>query len=201
MSKQDPVRQQAQILAELQAAGYEDLESVYQLQELDRKYESAVPILVSWLPRVVDYSLKDSIMRDLAVPFAKQALKPLIDAFVNMDTSQDPTGWRLWWVAGNAIEVIWDDQYFDELREICLNRDYGRGREMVIRGMAKSKHPEAGPTLIKLLDDPAVPVPAIIALRRVRPHGARHKLEEMRPTQERWIQKEIDKTLAKLPAD
>lgn len=185
------------ITAELRSLGF-DVDSVYELRNNHTDYQQAVRVLARWLPTVRAAGLKESMLRSLAVKFAKPALKAIIDDFPNAP-ADDPTGWQVQWAAGNAIEVNWDDRYFEDLRAISLHRGYGRGREMVVRGMGKSKHPEAAATLIGLLDDEDVLVPAILALRKVRSGDAREPLLRIRGSQERWVQQEIDRTLAKLP--
>lgn len=191
---------QPAIVDELREAGF-DVDSVYALRERYDDYREAVPILVKWLPKVREFGLKETLLRNLAVKFAKPALEPVIDAFENMDTSVDPTGFQLRWAAGNTIEVLWDDRSFDRLLQIATDPSYGRGREMVVLGMGKSKRPEAVPTLIELLDDPEVRVPAVNALRKLKPPEARQPLERLRSAvEEKWIRKDIDKALAKIPS-
>lgn len=191
---------QPAIVDELREAGF-DVDSVYALRERYDDYREAVPILVKWLPKVRELGLKETLLRNLAVKFAKPALEPVIDAFENMDTSVDPTGFQLRWAAGNTIEVLWDDRSFDRLLQIATDPSYGRGREMVVLGMGKSKRPEAVPTLIELLDDPEVRVPAVNALRKLKPPEARQPLERLRSAvEEKWIRKDIDKALAKIPS-
>jgi HEAT repeat protein len=191
---------QPAIVDELREAGF-DVDSVYALRERYDDYREAVPILVKWLPKVREFGLKETLLRNLAVKFAKPALEPVIDAFESMDTSVDPTGFQLRWAAGNTIEVLWDDRSFDRLLQIATDPSYGRGREMVVLGMGKSKRPEAVPTLIELLDDPEVRVPAVNALRKLKPPEARQPLERLRSAvEEKWIRKDIDKALAKIPS-
>ncbi|MBC9733389.1 HEAT repeat domain-containing protein [Nocardioides marmotae] len=198
-SHENPQAQAAAILEELRIAGY-DVDSVYSLRERYRDYRDAVPILAGWLPRVRDMDLKEGLLRSLAVRFAQAALPALIEDFTRMDTSVDPTGFQLRWAAGNSIEVLWDDRCFDDLVALATDRAYGRGREMVVRGLGRSKRAEAADVLIGLLDDPDVLVPAVIALRKHPDPRARGPLEKAHAGQERWVQKEIEKTLATLPS-
>jgi hypothetical protein len=192
--------QEASILADLRGAGVE-VPSIHALREHGGAYRRAVPVLTAWLPRVTDFGLHESILRALAVPFAKpDALQPVIDDFTSMDTGNEEADVELRWVAGNALDVLWDDRSFEELRDICADPSYGRARQMVVLGMGKSKHPEAPAVLIRLLGDDGVRLHAVQALRKLRPASARPVLVELRPTQDAFMRREIDKTLAKLGA-
>ena len=193
------------MVAELREVGI-DVDSVYELRERYPRYPEAIPILVDWLPRVTAFGLKESMLRSLAVRYARStALPALLREFVEMDTSEDPTGYELRWAAGNAIETLWDDAHFEELAGLCADALYGRGREMLVRGLGRSQRPEAADLAVRLLDDPDVRVPAIAALRKLAPppeYGVRERLltlrESLRGTPDTWIVKDIDKTLAKL---
>ena len=195
---EDPAAQEGAIVAELREAGF-DVDSAYALRERYSSYRDAVPVLVRWLPRVRDRDLKEMLLRNLATRSARAALPAVIEDFRTMDTSADRTGWQLRWAAGNAIEVLWDDMWFDALVELATDPAYGRGREMVVRGLAKSKRPEAGAVLVSLLDDEDVRVAAVIALRKHPRPDARARLEALREDQEAWVQREVDTTLAKQP--
>jgi hypothetical protein len=194
----DPSRQTAAIRADLHAAGY-DVASLHELRESGTRYKDAVPVLAAWLRRVTDFGLHESLLRALAVPFAKKdALQPVIDDFTHIDTGNSEVDTELRWVAGNALEVLWDDTAFDQLHAICADTGYGRARQMVVIGMGKSQNPAAADTLIRLLDDNDVRLHAVQALRKLRPDAAHEPLTRLRDTQDAYMRKEIDKTLAKL---
>lgn len=197
-SPEDSESQARAITAELREAGF-DVDSPYALRERYSSYAKAVPVLIRWLPLVQDMGLKETLLRNLAVRSAKPALPALIEDFKTMDTSTDPTGWQLRWAAGNAIETAWDDNYFDDLAQLATDPRYGRGREMIVRGLAKSRRPEATDLLLDLLADDEVVVAAVIALRKHPRSDVRASLEARRPGREAWVQREIDKTLAKQP--
>ncbi|WP_370290218.1 HEAT repeat domain-containing protein [Nocardioides sp.] len=190
--------QAAAILDDLRNAGYV-VASLHDLRESGTRYQDAVPVLASWLPRVTDFGLHESLLRALTVPFAKQAaLQPVIDDFTRTYTGSEAIDIELRWVAGNALEVLWQDTAFDQLRDLCVATRWGRARQMVVLGMGKSKHLDAADTLIGLLDDDDVRLHAVQALRKLRPAAAREPLARLRDHHDGVMRKEIDKTLAKL---
>jgi hypothetical protein len=193
----------AAITAELRALGYE-IDSVYELRNRYDRWPDAVPVLAAWLPRVSALGLQESMLRSLTVRQArKHALDAVIAAFVDIEVPEgDRHAAGVRWAAGNALEVLWDDSRFEELRALCVDQSYGPARQMVVRGLARSKRPEAVETAIALLDDDDVRVPAVLALRRMKPpprSGAREALERAKLGQEAWVVEDIDKTLAALP--
>ena len=87
----------------------------------------------------------------LSVPWANpQATGPLIDLFRGVD---ETNGGSLRWVIGNALEGVGDDRYFDELVGLARDRHYGRDRQMIVLGLARSQRPEATDVLVELLND------------------------------------------------
>lgn len=74
----------APLLAELAAAGF-DVQSVSELHQKRFKYDSAVPILLKWLPLMSNVREKESIVRALSIPFAQQAAPLLVEEFRRVD--------------------------------------------------------------------------------------------------------------------
>ena len=175
--------------------GYE-VESLADLRSSGLRYRDAIPILLSGLASADDPRVKGEIVRALSVPWAKAvATRPLLEEFKRV---ADETGMGLRWIIGNALEVVWDDDCFEDLVELARDPSFGRAREMVVLGLRKSKRPEAGDVLIELLDDPVVSGHAVSALRRLKLPQARAGLERMLGDKRAWVRKEAQRALAAL---
>jgi len=79
------------------------------------------------------------------LPAARPAAAPvLIEEFRKV---HDPSGLGLGWVVGNALSVVADDSVFGEIAALAQDRSYGKARQMVVLGLARSKDPRAVPLL------------------------------------------------------
>lgn len=191
-----PVPDEGWILVRLAEVGYE-VGSLAELRTSGGRYVTAVPILLEALAKTEDGRALEEIVRALSVPWARAAATgPLIDTFRRAEYGTDSVRWAV----GNALEVVWDDAYFDELVDLACDRSYGRAREMVVLGLAKSKRPEAGDVLIDLLDDPDVNGHATDALRKLRVPRAREGLERMTTDSRAWVRRSAKDALKKLDA-
>lgn len=103
--------------------------------------------------------------------------------------------WGARWATGSALEIIWDDAYFDELVDLATDVRYGRGREMVVLGFAKSKHPEADQVLLGLLADRDVNGHAVSALRKRKVRLPASVLGGLLRDDRTWVRKEAQKVL------
>jgi len=190
------VRQMDALLEKVRDAGY-DVQSLAELRRSGVKYTKAVPILVESLSAALeDGKRTEEIVRALTVPWARPAAtEPLIRLFRDVD---DPRELGLRWTIGNALEVVWDDRYFDQLADIVKDDSYGRSREMVVLGMARSKRPEAPDILIELLDDADVNGHAVKALTKFKVPRARSGLERMSSDSRSWVRKAAERALRNL---
>jgi len=184
------------LLEKVRDAGY-DVQSLAELRRSGVKYTKAVPILVESLGAALeDGKRTEEIVRALTVPWARPAAtEPLIRLFRDVD---DPRELGLRWTIGNALEVVWDDRYFDQLADIVKDDSYGRSREMVVLGMARSKRPEAPDILIELLDDADVNGHAVKALTKFKVPRARSGLERMSSDSRSWVRKAAERALRNL---
>lgn len=190
-----PAPEEGPILAELAEAGY-DVRSLAELRHSGVRYRKAVPIMTAALSEITDQKTLMELVRALSVPWAKPgATGPLVDLFRRVE---DSTGLGLRWAVGNALDVTWDDARFDDLVGLAREPSYGRAREMVVLGLARSKRPEAGGVLIDLLDDADVDGHAVKALRKLRVPAARAGLERMLDDDRAWVRKEAQRALAAL---
>ncbi len=191
----------APVLPELEQAGYL-VGSIGEPRHAYARYPDAVPVLVRWLPRIVDAAVKEDIVRTLSVPWARQlATRPLIEAFRSLPEADDPTGTSLRWAIGNGLEILADAHVLDELIAIAEERRYGLTRQMVVLGLARPREPRVVEVLVRLLDDDQVAGHAAMALGRLRARAARPRLE--RPATEAsasWIRKAALKAIARIDA-
>jgi HEAT repeat protein len=186
------------LLAELASVGY-PVGSVSELRTSGVRYRDAVPVLVRWLPRADSSSEKEQIVRALSVPWARsEALGPLIQEFRAPPVPGDARQESLRWAIGNALEVLWHDDRFDELVALARDPRFGKAREMVVVGLGRSERPQAGGVLIELLEDPVVNGHAVKALAKLRVPQAREGLERMTGDDRAWVRKEAQRALAKL---
>jgi len=180
------------VLQELRALGYQ-VESIGDLRRPPvYKYPDAVPVLVRWLPRISDPSVKEDIIRTLSVPWARAAVPTLLEEFERV--SDD----ALRWVVGNALEVLADDTLFEDLASIARDRRYGSARAMVVVGFGRLKDPRAIPILIALLEDDDVAVSAMIALGKLKERSARPLVEKFLTHPDSWVRQEAKKALARI---
>ncbi len=183
------------IRSTLQRHGYE-YDTIDALRTSGVRYKQAVPLLVSALGQVRDVNTQEAIVRALSVPWAGPlAIPALLELFRRSDSSSD-----LRWAIGNAIDVVWDDRFFDQFVQLAKDTRYGTARQMIVHGMRSSRRPEAGEILVGLLDDPDVSGHAVIALRRLKYAPARLALETKLNDPRAWVRRAAKGALAALDA-
>ncbi len=183
------------ILRRLREVGY-DVHSLAGLRHSGERYRDAIPILIAALSELSDEKTLTEVVRALTVPWARPAATgPLIELFREVE---DHSGLGLRWVIGNALDVVWSDDYFDDLVNVARDREFGRAREMVVLGFARSKRSEAGGVLLELLDDLDVNGHAVKALRTLKIPSARPGLEGMLDDKRVWVRNEAHRALAAL---
>lgn len=190
-----PAPQEGPIVEKLVEAGY-DVGSLAELRHSGVRYRKAVPIMTAALSEITEQKTLMELVRALSVPWAKpDATGPLVELFRRVE---DSTGLGLRWAVGNALDVTWDDARFDDLVGLARDRSYGRAREMVVLGLARSKRSEAGAVLIELLGDADVNGHAVKALRKLKVPSARAGLERMLDDDRAWVRKETQRALSAL---
>jgi hypothetical protein len=180
------------VLRDLEASGFR-MSSVGELRWQRSRYDTAIPALLRWLPRISDRHVKEDIIRTLSVPWAKPAAGPaLIDEFKKAEDS------GIQWAIANGLEVVADDSLFEELVELVQDKRYGKAREMLAVALGNMKDPRAIGVLMGLLDDEDVIGHAVIGLGRLRAPAARQRLEALTSYPKDWVQEEAKKALAAL---
>lgn len=199
MGSATPVHGEAPILADLAAVGFA-VGSLTDLRRSGIRYREAIPVLLDWLGRTSDPKVKGELVRALSVPWAKlDATSALISEFRALDAAVDPTGTGLRWTMGNALQVLFDDAYFDAFVELAVDERYGKARQMVVLGLAKSKKPQAVDVLLGLVGDPDVDGQAVKALAKLGAPAARPIFESKLGDSRAWVRSEARKGLEELP--
>lgn len=187
-----------EILRDLESVGV-SASSVSGLRTSGVRYRAAIPVLLTWLDRVDDPRLKDQVVRTLTVPWAgPDARLRLLREFREPGPQEDPTGTGLRWTVGNALEVLFDDDCYDEYARVVVDPAFGRGREMIVLALGRSKRPEAAGLLASLVADPTIGGHAIQALSRVATPAERAALESGLQDPRAWVRAAARRGLARL---
>lgn len=184
----------APILAELRDAGF-DFGTLDELRRSGKQYRAALPILISWLPRIESLDVKESLVRTLSVPWARGiATNPVLQEFYK--ASKEAMALR--WAVGNAMEVIADNSVADEILSIVADRSNGMARQMFVLALGKLQHPRAVPVLVDLLEDEEVAGHAVKALGNLKAVEAKGGLEGMLKHTKTWIREEAASALSRI---
>ena len=177
---------------------------LWELVNAKVQYRSAIPVLIDWLREVDDRvpaadrpKVREGLVRALSVPAARPAAAPLL--IEEFRRARDPSGLGLGWVVGNALSVAADDSVFDEIAALVKDRGYGKARQMLVLGLARSKGARVVPLLVGLLDDEDVVAQAVMALGKLRPPGLRPVIERLLDHRQALVRREAKKALARLP--
>lgn len=170
---------------DLAAAGF-DRSAGIALHEWVATRRDVVPILIHWLVLVDDPQRANASARALTFRWAREAYDPLVDALPlftersRSDSVEHPERWaNAAWAVGNAIDVLWRDDRFDELAGFVRDPTNGKARQMVLYGMRKSKRPEAADVAASLVEDPEMRLHAISVLMKHPSEQARAGLERL----------------------
>jgi len=190
------------LVHDLQGAGLL-VEDVWDLVNTRVRYKAAIPILVDWLqnadvriPEPDEEKIREGIIRALTVPDARPEAVPVL--LKEFRQANDPSGLGLRWVVGNALGFLADDSIFDDIAMLVKDVRYGKARQMLVEGLAKSRDPRAVPLLADLLSDEDVAAHAVRALAKLRPSGVRHLVEPLLDHPQPLVRKEANKALTRL---
>lgn len=183
-------------LAELAQAGF-PFTDLTDLSNSKQRYDAAIPILLRWLPTTTG-ATKLGIVRALGKPWARSAvLDPLIAEF---RAGGIPGDENLRWTIGDSLYIVWSDHRFDELAELAADRRYGYSRAQLVRGLGKSRRPEAIGILLAQLDDSdeAVLTQALDALSRRGDEHAIPALVELAADPRNWVRNDAQRAMTKI---
>jgi hypothetical protein len=191
------VRLTTPVIAELIAAGFQ-VATIADLFNQKMNYEMAIPILLSWLPRIDNPDVKQEIIRALSVPWAKPTASPFLLHEFRETTDRSSTGMR--WTIANALSVVADDSVIEEVVQLAKDHKYGKAREMLVLALGNMRNPHVVGVLVDFLCDEEVAGHAIMALGKLRASKVRPQIEEMLFHPKKWIRREAKKALARIDA-
>lgn len=156
-------REEESLVREIGEAGL-GIDSVWDLVNTREPYPEAVPVLLRHLKKD-DYhpAIREGIARALTVRGYPEILPAMLDSFRK---DPDPIVNGPKWAKGNAIEVLFDDRYVEEIARLAQDPSHGEARDMLVYALAKSKSPIADEVLRKLLSDPQLGIHAKKAIER-----------------------------------
>jgi len=185
----------AGLLAELVSAGFH-VETVADLFNRKMDYKLAIPILLSWLPKISDSNLKEDVVRALTVSWAKpSAAYPLVQ---ELRQAVDSRSEQLKWTIANALSVVADDSVFDDIVQLVQDNRYGKSREMLALALGNMANPQAVKILSALLPDEQIVGHVVMALGTLGADDARSAIEQLASHSKPWIRKEVQSALAKI---
>jgi hypothetical protein len=138
------------LLMDLKNVGLE-ITSVWDLVNTDKPYPEAIPVLLTHLKKKYPDRVKEGIARALAVPDAKRGWDVLLDEYTRIT---DESGKDAKDGLAVAISAVSDDSIMGELLQLIRDRRHGKSRILLLRGLKKSKLPEAKKALDELVNDP-----------------------------------------------
>jgi hypothetical protein len=182
------------IIDDLKGAGF-SVESLDELRRSGVRYKAAIPILLKWLPLVVELGAKDSVVRALSVPWAKPiAAIPLIAEF-----EKQPEGMSLLkWAIGNALSVVADNSVAHDLFALAQDKSHGKAREMIVVALGNLSDPRTFEVLTRLLEDDEVCGHAIIAIANLKARQAVPTIRRFTNHPKAWVRKEAERAIAEL---
>ncbi len=192
------------IVKDLREAGF-DVRFVTHLKRLGPEAAAAVPILLSWLPRIQNRGVKNIILSVLEAKWTPhEAVPVLVEEFKSLVQQGDI---KTAWYVGSALERIVDDRDYDVLAELARDPRNGAARGMIVLALGKMrKHPEAVDLVVEHLDDERLVWFALKALRklagrkstRARVAAFRHRIEPFAASKKTDLRNEAKAILAKL---
>jgi HEAT repeat protein len=189
-------RDAAPILADLRDAGLH-LNELSDLKFKSVDFRPQLHILLEWIPRISNWSVKEELIRSLARKEAKPKAAPLlIKEFLKEPRPANESA-NARWVIGNSLDVVADDSVYKEMVEIAQDRRFGKGRQMVVRGLKNMRNPEVVDVLVGLLDDEIVTVHALSALRLMGATKARPEIQRFLTHENVYCRNEAKKAIEK----
>jgi HEAT repeat protein len=175
-----------------------DVANVFDLMKWKEPYAAAVPVLLEYLPRVQDQSIKETIVRALTVKEARGKADAALVAEFRAVPAGPAANVGLKWAIANALAIIGTDAVFADLVELLKDKQHGKSREMLAVALGNMKNPAAADVLIESLNDDEVAGHAVMALGKLKAQKARRQIERFLNHPKSWVRKEASKALARL---
>jgi hypothetical protein len=125
--------------------------------------QAATPILVSWLPRMTDPRVKETIVRHLKNPAAKGVAVDVLVSEFRAETSTDDYRW----VIGDVLSYVATREDLPTVVALAMDVRYGIGRQPLVEQFWRVKTPDVERFLKNAIADPTVARTAGTALRRI----------------------------------
>lgn len=139
---------EAPLVEELRIAGF-DVESAWDLVSTATPYPAALPILLKHLGRPYPDRVREGIARALAVRDAKFGWERLIRLYRDEPTaSEAKDGLAV------ALAAVADDDLVEDIISLARDLAHGESRILLLRGLARSRVPQARAALEELSGDP-----------------------------------------------
>ena len=102
------------------------------------------------------------------------------------------------WAIGNSISIILDKRFEQEYIDIINDSTNGTTRQMFVLTLGRLKCNKAIDSFINLLDDDEINGHIIIALGYFNNKDLIHYIEPFLKHEQKWIQREAEKSIKKL---
>lgn len=143
-------RAEGPLVEELRAAGFE-VESAWDLVNTSTPYPSALPILLEHLERPYPDRVREGIARALAVRDAKFGWETLARLY-----REEPAGSDAKDGLAVALAAASDDEVVDEFISLARDPAHGESRILLLRGLKRSRAPQARAALEEFSGDPVL---------------------------------------------
>lgn len=142
---------EAPLVEELRAAGFE-VESAWDLVNTATPYPAALPILLEHLGRPYPDRVREGIARALAVGRdARFGWETLVGLY-----RDEPAGSDAKDGLAVALAAVSDDVVVDELISLACDAAHGESRILLLRGLKRSRAPQARAALEEFSGDPVL---------------------------------------------
>lgn len=149
--KADAWRQaEAPLAEELRGVGVA-VESAWDLVNTSSPYPAALPILLEHLERAYPDRVREGIARALAVRDARFGWEKLVGLYGREQAGTDAKDGL-----AVALAAASDDEVIDDVIAFARDRANGESRLLLLRGLKRSKSPQARAALEELASDPVL---------------------------------------------
>ena len=141
---------EAPLVEDLARVGLE-VDSVWLLKNNNPEFRKAIPILLDHLRRPYPDIIRAGIAQRLAVRATRKiGWRILVEEFRSTGYEHKHVKDSL----GAALSGAADDSVIEELINLAKDRSLGSSRIMLLRGIRRSRRPEAKQAIVELADDP-----------------------------------------------
>jgi hypothetical protein len=140
----------APILADLASVGI-ITDDVWKVRTEKKENAKAIPILLDHLQRAYPSIIRAGIAQSLAVRATRKiGWKVLVDEYRKTDISDDHVKQSI----AAALAGASDDSVMNELIALAKDKSQGNSRILMLRGIRRSRRPEARQAIEELANDP-----------------------------------------------